>query len=300
MQPQQPYQPQFPAQPMAPQYPQQGYPVQPAYPAAPPMPAPVTPQYPQQYGQPIPAYPGVAAAQSPMPAGTLDGFFNQPSSGGGPSFKFNNKPIGTSYAGIVARTVGNGDIRHQTNNAGQVQTYKDGRPKLVMVVPMQVQPSAEFPDGVAGWWVKGQARDELARAMAEAGAPAGPPEAGAAIRVTLVGQRPVPNMNPANQYRVDYVRPSGAAQAAPVAQVPAQAPAPQVEQMPVMSTATGQPVMHQQPIPQMPAPQAAPMPSNGFDPQQAPVPMPAPATAAPTGFTDEQAALFAKLTGGQA
>ncbi|MEU1810973.1 hypothetical protein [Micromonospora aurantiaca (nom. illeg.)] len=278
MQPQyptQPMMPQFPQQPAypqaQPQYPTQGYPQQPAF--------PVQPAYaPQQYAQPAP--------QPPLPQGTLDGFFEQPSSGGGPSWKFNGKPIGTSYAGIVARTVTNADVRAQTNNAGVAQTYKDGRPKLVMVVPMQVQPSPEYPDGVAGWWVKGQARDELARAMAEAGAPAGAPEAGAAVRVTLTGQRAVPNMNPQLLYRVEYMRPAGAAPApAPTypgtVMQPLPAPAQQTETAPVVSTATGQPVVHQQPMPQPAAAAQA-------------IEQPAPA---PAGFNADQAALFAKLTG---
>jgi hypothetical protein len=265
--------PQYPTTgaPPMPQYPQQtaGYvppaayppPYQPAYPA---------PSYaPQQYA------PAAVPPAAPLPTGTLDGFYSQPSGGGGPSFKFNGKPIGTSYAGIVARTITNADVRAQTNNAGQVQTYKDGRPKFVLVVPMQVQPSPEFPEGVAGWWVKGQARDELARAMAEAGAPEGPPEAGAAIRVTLVGQRQVPNMNPQLLYRVEYMRPQGAAPVPqPVAAAAQQAPPAPQQTAPVMSTATGQPVVHQQ---QVPAPPAAP--------------------AATAGFNPEQAALFARLTG---
>lgn len=298
MQPQYPaqYQPQYPAQPPAPAaYPQQ-YPTQataPAYQQYPPAanPAPAYPQqgyaqgYPQQYAAPAPAAP-------PLPTGTLDSFYEQPSGGGGPSFKFmdaNRQPmIGKSYVGIVARPVTNADVRAQADQSGRPMTYKDGRPKFVLVVPMQVQPSPEFPEGVAGWWVKGQARDELARAMAEAGAPAGPPEAGAGIRVTLVGTRPVPGMNPAYQYRIEYVRP--VANTAPI--VP---PAPPVQQAPQMvMTAQGptlgppQPVQQQAPV-QQPAPQ---------QPVPQPVAVTAPA-AAPAGFNDEQAALFAKLTGQQ-
>lgn len=320
MQPQQyPPQPQYPAQPSAPQYPQQpqqGYPApaQPAYPpqgyGQPQQPQfPVQPAYPPQgYGQPAypQQFPQPQAPAQPLPAGSLDSFYQQPSASGGPSFRFmdaNRQPqIGKSYEGFVARPITDGDVRPQTDQGGNVRTYKDGRPKFVLVVPMQVQPSEEFPEGQAGWWVKGQARDELARAMGEAGAPAGAPEAGAFIRVTLVSLRPVPNMNPAFQYRVEYVRPQGAvpaqapqqAPAAATAQpqpVPAQAPTQQYPPLaaPVMSTATGQPVMHQQPVPAAPAAAPAPVP------QQAPA---APAAAVvPTGFSPEQQALLAKLTG---
>lgn len=197
----------FPYQPAPQGYPQQPYPQQPQ------------PQYPPQgYGQggypPPPQMPQQAPApqQPPAPQGSLSDFFSQPSAGNGPALKFKDKPKGTSYTGIVARAVTNADVRAQTDPNGRPTTYRDGRPKFVMVVPLQVEPTQEFPEGRATWWVKGQARDELVRAMAEAGAPEGPPEAGAAVRVTLVGERPVPGMNPALQYRVEYVRPQGADQ----------------------------------------------------------------------------------------
>lgn len=220
MQPMYPPQ-QYPAQP-APQYPTAptaGYPMAPApgYPTAPqpgypPMGYPVVggyppaPQYPAQagYGQP-PVPPAV-----PLAPGSLDSFYTAPSASGGPSFKFQGKPVGTSYIGMVERPVTDADVRQQTNNAGTPQIYKDGRPKFVMIVPMLVQQSAEFPEGKAGWWVKGQARDELVRAMAAAGAPAGAPEAGAVIRVTLTGHRNVPGMNPQFLYQIEYQRPHGA------------------------------------------------------------------------------------------
>jgi hypothetical protein len=200
-----------------------------------------------------------------------------------------------------------------------------------MVVPMQVQPSQEFPDGQAGWWVKGQARDELARAMAEAGAPAGAPEAGAGIRVTLVSVRPVPNMSPAYQYRVDYVRPNGAASGAAAGRAAGQQ-APTAPQQPARPDRTGAygPYAtpqyaaanpgHGQPVVSYPQQLPPSRSSTGGSPrprvqpvvpshapaviQAAPQPMPQPArsrwprgAATPQGFNEEQAALFAKLTG---
>lgn len=314
MQPQ--YAPQFPTQPG---YPQQPYPAQPA------------PQYPPQqyagqaytpqYGQP--AYgPPAQPPRPPAPVGTLDDYYDQPASGGGPSFKFidaSRQPmIGKWYAGIVSRPITNADVQAQVDpNTGITRTYKDGRPKFVLVVPMQVQPSPEFPDGVAGWWVKGQARDELARAMAEAGAPVGTPEPGAAIRVTLMSTRPVPNMNPAFVYRVEYMRPAGAApvaQPAPPAQPITQAPgyppmAMEPQYAPVQpaqafypdgNTAPvyGVPTVHTGGVVPGPAPQFVP-PAQPVQP----MPQPGPAQTAPApqqvpaGFDADQAALFAKLTG---
>jgi hypothetical protein len=289
-------QPQYPAQPPMPQYPQQppqpqGYPApQPAYPPQhyPQQPAPQgypqQPGYPPQgYGQPQYAPQPPAPPMPPLPAGTLDSFYQQPSASGGPSFKFKDKPIGTYYEGFVTRPVSDTDVRPQTDKHGAPQTYNDGRPKFVLVVPMTVRPSPEFTDGQAGWWVKGQARDELARAMAEAGAPVGAPESGAWIRVTLVGKREIPGgFSPAYQYRVDYRRPQGAApaqqaapQPAPVQQAPQPAAPPQMAMQPSVPQSVQQPM-----------------------PQQAPQPVPV--AAAPNGFTPEQQALFATLTGGQA
>lgn len=193
----QPY-PQYPQQP--PQMPQQPYPPPQGYTHA-------------QYQPAAPPPPPVNA--------TLDDFFGQPSSGGGPSLKFTDKPDGYSYSGVVARPITKGDVQQQTEmGTNRPATYRDGRPKLVMLVPLDVPASQEHPDGRAVWYVRGQARDDLVRAMAEAGAPAGPPEAGARITVTRVGTRPVPNMSPAIQYRVTYARPTGAeavAQQPPVA-----------------------------------------------------------------------------------
>ena len=249
-------------------YPQATYPQHPAqspYPQAPAQYPAQVPQQPQAAGWGPGTY-GSTAQQPPQaPAqGTVSDFFGQPSSGGGPSFKFNQRPIGTRYSGIVARRITNADIRSQTDPNGLALTYRDGRPKLVMVVPMLTEPGPEFPEGTASWWVKGQARDELVRAMAEAGAPEGPPEDGAAIEVTLTGHRPIPGRNPQHIYQITYIRP----QQAPQAQ-----PAPAASAVPV-------------------APVAVPS-----QPQAGPAPV---AQAVPDGLTSEQQALLARLTGGQA
>lgn len=285
-----PYPAQAPAQPQYPGYPQQGY-------------APAPAQYAPQPAAPV----------QPLAAGSIDDYYSQPSTGGGAGLKFtgpNNQPlINQSYVFQVTRPIGNGDIQQQTNNQGVPQTFKDGRPKFVMIVPVQLlEPSPNHPDGLAKWYVKGATRDELARAMAEAGAPEGPPEAGAVIRVTLTGTRQSgPGMNPAHVFAVQYVRPQGAAPVAPaqpapqpvqaapavVAEVPAQAMPPaavQYEQIPVVSTATGAPVVHQQQIP-APAPAPQPVANQVIAQQMAPQP--------PPSMTPEQAELLARLQGQQ-
>lgn len=269
-QPQGYYPPQFPQPPAAP-------PLYTSYPAQ--------PAYPQPYAQPP------AAPAQPLASGTLDEFYSQPSAGGGKSLAF--KTIGTRYIGIVTRPIRDSDIQQQTDTQGRPQTFRDGRAKYVMRVPLQVQPSPEYPDGLAQWWVKGQARDDLVRAMAEVGAPAGPPEAGSVVDITYVADRPAGvGMNPAKQVRVVYKRPDDPytaqtrswlglppASVQPVPQQPQAAPvAPpaQFEQPPQQPPAA--------PAPMPPAPQAAvytPPPAAFVPPSAPPGPAPAPAPQPP-------------------
>lgn len=270
--PQQPYAPQFP------QAPQQAYP-----------PAPPQQQY-QPQGYPVPAH--QPAPQGPPPAqGTLDDFYNQPSSGGGPSLKF--EQLGTRYIGIVARPLGQGDVQQQTDTQGRPLTFRDGRPKWVMKVPLQMQPSEQYPDGIAQWYVKGAARDELSRAMAEAGAPAGAPEAGAVLDITFVSTRPSgQGMNPAKVFQVRYSRPQGS-ESAPPAQQP--------EQSQVQQQIPAQPQQqYAQPEQQAPAPQAQ-IPPVAQPPAQQPQGQPAQQSVPqpPPGLSAEQQALLAQLGGAQ-
>lgn len=270
----------YPQQPPQGGYPNGGF-VPPTYPPqqAPPQQYAYPPQAPpQQYAQ----YPPQAPVPPAAP-GSLDAFYSQPSSAGGPSLKFNGRPIGTSYSFVVARAITDNDVRQQTDQSGRPVTFKDGRAKWILVVPIKINPSQEFPEGTASWWVKGQANDELTRAMAEAGAPAGPPEAGAAISVTLVGHRPIPGMNPAHIYQIRYLRPAGAAPVEQAKHEPAQVPAqPDVQA----------PQQVQQPVPTAPVPQQAP-------PVHQPAPAPQQAAQPSTdGMSAEQLALLQKLTGG--
>lgn len=298
----------YPVQQQYPQYPQAPAPQQfPGYPQQ--QAAPQAPSYPPQQQYPQQGYPAPQAQpQQQLVQGTLDDFYNQPSSGGGPSLKF--EQIGTRYVGIVSRPLGPGDVQHQTDTQGRPLYFKDGRPKFVMKVPLQMQPSQQYPDGTAQWYVKGAARDELTRAMAEAGAPAGPPEQGAIIDIEFVATRPSgAGMNPAKVFRVRYTppegggsgqqqaqpeqAPQGAAAPSPVAapQAPAQAPqaAPQhltpphaVQQF----QPQGQVVNLDQAVQQA-------QPQVQQQPQGQPAPQP------PSDLSPEQQALLSKLTGGQ-
>lgn len=286
-------QPGYPAQPVNP-YPSAQYPPAPAptpYPV-PPAGYPVPVAYPPAGYAPAPGYP-MAPPPQPSAPGSLDSFYGQPSTSGGPSWKFQGKPFGTTYVGVVERSVTDSDVRQATNNQNIPQFYRDGRPKFILVVPMLVPVTAEFPEGKAGFWCKGQARDELVRAMTEAGCPVGmSPEAGAVIQITYVGQRNIPNMNPANQFRIVYTRPTGASPQAIVAQIaqhfsqmpaqPQHAPQPQYAPMPERTPENYGPPQGYAPAPAQPAyappqPQYAPQaPPTSAAPAYAPQGAPQP------------------------
>lgn len=284
-------------------YPQAPAPVQQPYPPQPMAPAQY-PGYPPQQGYaPAPAQyaPQPAAPQVPLATGSIDEYYSQPSTGGGAGLKFtgpNNQPmIGQSYVFQVTRPISNGDIQQQTDQAGKPLTFRDGRPKFVMIVPVQLlEASPNHPDGLAKWYVKGAARDELARAMAEAGAPEGPPEHGAVVRVTLTGTRSSgAGMNPAHVFAVQYVRPQGAAPVQPAA-APAQ-PAPEVISAPAQAMPPAPVQQYAQPPVAGPGPVPAPLQAPVA--QAAPAPAPQAAPQPPAGLSPEQAELLAKLQAGQ-
>lgn len=243
------------------QPPQQGYYPQQQY---------VQPQ--PQYAQPQQGY--VQPPQQPAPPlarGTLEDFFSQPAGGSGKSLSAFFTTPGQSIGGYVNRPLTAADVQQQTDVNQRPLFHKDGRPKLVMIVPLDVQ-SVAFPDGRASWWVKGQAQNELARAMAEAGAPAGAPESGAFISITFTGTRDVPGRNPAKLYAITYTRPDGAAQAA----------AAQPAQVQVPSQPQPQFTAPQAPSQQLPGSPAPGAPQPGYAPQPAyAAPGPQPGVQAP-------------------
>lgn len=307
--PQQGYPPQYPQAPQQP-YAQPGYPPQQGYPPQAPQQPYAQPGYPPQqgYGQPAPQQPAVPLAQ-----GSLDQFYSQPSAGGGPSIGWmdrlqQQRPVGTTWFGVVARDVLGTDVQQQTDiKTQQPLFYRDGRPKFAMKVPLKQvmlrDPQGNFlatdlPEDEGTWYVKGQGRDELNRAMAEAGITPAPgelgvsPKAGAVISITLVNRRPTGGgMHPANVVQVAYQPAEGSQTAAP-------APAPQSVQEQPPAQAYAPPAAPPQ---QGYAPPAAPpqqqqqYPPQGYAPQAQQPPQGAPTP--PPAMSPEQAALLAKITG---
>lgn len=199
--------PAYPPQ-QQPYYPPQGQPYPPQYPpqAQPYPPQGQQPYYPPQAQQYPPQQPVQQGAQ-----GSIADFFEQPAASG-KSISFDKKAPGTSYTGMVARTLTKADVIQQTEmHTKRLATHPDGRPKYTMVIPLLLQPSAEFPDGRAAWYCKHNEKPELERAMEAAGLrPGTPPEQGAIITITYTGDRPVPGMSPQKVKSVTYQRPPGA------------------------------------------------------------------------------------------
>ena len=149
---------------------------------------------------------GQQEAPKPTIPGTLAGFLEQPSTGGGKPWNFDN--VGAAYFGIVNRPLTDGDVEQQwTLGQNSVPaTYKDGRAKLVMRVPLNVAPSQDNPDGKAQWYCRGASRDVLAAAQTAVGSPTpGIPEMGCGIYVQFTGTRGGGGgMNPSKVYTVNY------------------------------------------------------------------------------------------------
>ncbi|HEY1700838.1 MAG TPA: hypothetical protein VGG75_14095 [Trebonia sp.] len=269
---QQPYQQQqgYPGQPNyapAPGYPpaQPGYAVQPYQQQPPPQqyyspqPAPTgyqpqQPGYPPQNGYGQPPQP----PQPELPRGSLKDYVDQPAGGFGPSLAF--PQAGTQYWCTVARNVGDADIKPQTDMiTGEVRTFPDGRVKWMMCVPVLMQPSPQYPEGIATWYVKGNDRAEMTRAMEAAGVgidPATgtlfPPRAGDTFHVHFTHESASSGKgrNPTKVKRVTYTMGNG------------EAPPPQVVQGQVIQAyqqATGQqmPGAFSQPTMQMAQPALA-------------------------------------------
>jgi hypothetical protein len=152
-------------------------------PAATTPPAPPPPPEPEKPTEPL-----------PVPSSFKE-FFDQPSSVGGEGryWKYHQKPVGTSYWGIVKRAVVLTDIKPQTDAEGNVQR-QNGQVRWQLEVPMLMMPDQDFQDGFAVVVFKSDARDKLNAEMVAVGVEPHPdggylPEAGAFIQMTKSGEQ---------------------------------------------------------------------------------------------------------------
>lgn len=258
-----PYAQQYPQQPPAPYYQApapgqpQSYQMQPA-----------PPVYPGQYGPPPGApNPGYGVPQQPpVPQGakgTLDDFYGQPSQGSGKGISWKGKPDGYVYVGVVAKTPVDGDVFQDSDpQTKQLKTWRDGSPKMVLPVQLRLHPmdyaqQQEYPDQDARLFLRGNMRDEVTRAMQEAGA-TGVPQQGALMIITLTHRKPGNNIA-TNMYAVQY-HPAGTweqmfSQYTYLLQPPAPQAQQQIQQAPVQYGGAPQQAPYQQ---QAPAQYAAP------------------------------------------
>lgn len=209
-----------PAQPQ--QQPQPGY-FQGQQPAA--YPPPAQQGYPPQQQQ---AYYPPPQQFAPPPVQhqnvSIDDFYDQPASSGKSIASWFQTP-GQTITGMVARAISKADLRPQTDmQTKQPKHFSDGRPMLTMTIPLQVQPSNDFPDGRAAWIISSSDREDLDVAMQAAGCAARTvPEAGALITITFMGFKQIPGFGaPKKVKQISYQRPAGSppAPAAPAPSVP--------------------------------------------------------------------------------
>lgn len=200
-----------------------------------------------QYLSQQPGY-GYPPPQQGPPAvdlsGDLESFYAQRSVGGGKGISWKGVPDGFTVFGVVARTIGHGDVFKETHppnspQAGQLRTNRDGSFKYAMQVPLKLLvPLQNYPEGEARLFLRGQLRDDTTRAMAEVGAPEGPPEAGAFVRVTLTHRKPGNNIAQ-NMFSVLYRSPGTWEQDPNILQMLQQAQAPQQAPQPAQAPVQG-------------------------------------------------------------
>lgn len=283
-----------------------------------------------QYSAPAPGYPAPQPApQVPVLArGTLGDYLDQPTMGGGAALTkfFSGRPQGSWLQYQVSRDLTDADVRQQTDSNGVPLTYKDGRPKFVLVVPVTVLNSSDgshtgiFDGGAGSLWLKGVTSDAFKQAIAAAGIPnpdkamAGGKLAGAVITQVSAGEKPAyqPGRSPTKLYNFTY-QPNGrelsdapvAAAPAPVA--PAAPPAPSPVP-PLPPTVLGTPALSPVPplLPTAPVAPAAPQAytppayeAPAYTPPAAPAAPPAPPAPPATPVDAARQELLNRLSGAQ-
>lgn len=233
-----------------------------------PVQAPVAPQAtfqpPANVVQPQAAAPVPAAAKGSLAQAFAQG---SKSNGHGPAAKF--PAVGSKVDGVVARDMTDLDVTQETDYATKQPKFeRDGvTPKWQMTIPLNVAPSADFPEGKTTVWVKGRMLKSTIRGMLAAGYDVNNNEAlreGDRVQIERIADSPTNYGNAAREYNVVITRGQGAG-SVPVAPETASAPS----TSPAPATPAAQP--------------AAPAAST-------------PGEAAP-GLTPEQQALIAQYAG---
>jgi len=171
--------------------------------------------------------------------------------GGGPaSVKFPN--IGDAVEGTIKTEP---TVEQQRDiETGELLTWQDGNPRQQLVVTLQTDlrdPDDEDDDGVRRLFVKGNMRKALQEAVIKANRKQ--LDIGGKLAVAYIGDGEKKNkaFNAPKLYKAVYTPPNGAEAAAAflAASGGAGGSGGIGETAPVVSTATGQPVVHQQAVP---------------------------------------------------
>lgn len=201
------YQPQAPVQnpqfqqpqyaPPAPQYPQYGQPQAPVqlYPQ----------QYPQVQGVPAPPV-------QPAARGSLADAYTQGAQSAqyGTTVKFPQQ--GWEFRGIVARDLLDTDVTQETEYGTRIPKWRnnDGvTPRWQMVIPVNVQPSADHPEGKGTVWAKTFLLQAVTRAMVAAGIDIQNGETlkqGDELYIQRIADRPSNKGNPAHDFTAVITR----------------------------------------------------------------------------------------------
>lgn len=177
-----------------------------------------------------------------MTAPSLESFF---AGGGGKSVSWKDKPIGTTVSGTVTAVH---PPQQQTDPVTQEKQFKkNGEPKVSVRVDLATSerdPADPEDDGSRGLYVQGWMQGAIGDAIRKATGAPGAPQIGAQITVTLSEREPNTNpvLNPINKFTATYVPPAAAATQQFFG----------ADTAPVLSTASGQPVVHQQAVPPLP------------------------------------------------
>lgn len=250
-QPQYAPQPQYP--PAQPQYAPQPQPLyaQPQIQAQPPQAqqyaAVVQPQY-------VPPQPQAAPAPAPIRGSLADAYTQGVRTGGyGNTLKMTHP--GYRFAGTVARDMTDLDVTAETDYATK-QPKPDGRGgyRMQMTIPLDVQPSAEHPEGKTTMWAKGRLLTAVVHAMIAVGYDVTAGEGlkqGDVLYVDRVADVPTNKGNPAHDFTA-VVQRAGA---------PANPTAPTATTTPTAAPVAASPY---------PTAPAAAAPASVFNPAQAP------------------------------
>ena len=133
---------------------------------------------------------------------TVAGFF---AGGGGKSFSWKDKPIGTTVSGVI-KTVHPPQQATDPVDGSPAIVKKTGKPKIQVRIDLQTNerdPLDPEDDGVRGVYVGGWMTGAVGDALRKAGATE--PQVGGTLTVRLTEREPNPGLNPTNKFDAHYV-----------------------------------------------------------------------------------------------